>query len=126
MKPITELSKISKQGEKIKSELQLLVLNLPDNSNTNRLSENPHVFTMSSSQVFNNAKNNQFLRLDPFFYDFKAQYKYISEVINKSRPDNVVLMLQQIVWKGKHKDKTNYKSFNPAVINHLRKLMKTQ
>lgn len=121
MKQLSELNKISKRVEKIKGEIQQLILNLPDNPNINRI-PNSNSFTMSISQILGN-KNNPTARMDVFFHDYLAQYKYISTVISKARPEKVVRLLQRIVSEGKHKDKADYRTFNPSVINHIKNLL---
>jgi len=121
MKQLTELNTISERVEKIKQEIQLLILNLPDNPNIKRLS--PKAFTINSSQIFGNLKDNPSNRMDVFFHDFKAQYEYISGVIEKTRSENVVGLIQRIISEGTHKNGADYRSFNPSVIEHLKNLI---
>lgn len=119
MEQLIELNTISERVEKIKQEIQLLILNLPDNPNINRSCSNPKAFTINSSQIFSNLKVNPHSRMDVFFHCFKSQYKYISGVIEKAHPKNVVGLLQRIILEGRYQDK----SFNPVVIEHLRSLI---
>ena len=73
---------------------------------------------MSVSEIF----KSPYKRLDVFYYDFKAQYKAIAEVIESARPENVAPLLKNIVETGTHKVGKRYMRFNPAVIKHLKNL----
>ena len=121
MKQVNELNKIADEVKRIKKEIQCLILNLPDNPNIKRTS--PHAFTISSSQLFRNPKDNPTMRMDVFFHDYKSQYEYISEVLEKSRPENVVSTLNKIITEGRHNTGEDYRSFNPKVISHLKELV---
>ena len=118
MKQINELNETMALVEFIRAEIQCAITNLPDNPNIKRV--NQQCFTMSSADMM---KDNPTMRLDPFFHDFKAQYKYIAEAIERARPENIVPLLEKIAIDGNHKSTTGLKTFHPQVILHLKRLI---
>lgn len=123
---LDNVKKAKEEASKIKDGIRKLIENLPDNKKINRLSSNS--FTMSSKDM-NISKS-----LDPFYYDFKAQYKKISEYLNKCDIENFIEKFNEIIEKGHftmytgskniHGDsvKTKY-ILNPEVINNLKSLI---
>ena len=120
-KPLTQIKSHTAEIEKTKKEIQLLILNLPDNPEIKRI--NQKCFTVSSSQLF--GKSNPQGRMDVFFHDFKAQYRLIAKVLEASRPENIISNLQKIGDdESIYKDGSHYR-FNPQVVEHIRELINT-
>ena len=120
MKHQDQILKIAEEAEvkisKIRSELQAIINELPDNPRINRMSSRS--FTISSSAL---RDGNQFLRLDPFFHDFKAQYQKVCDIIETCHPENITSVLQEIVKDQSYRTRGVTYHFHIDVIDNLKK-----
>ncbi len=72
----------------IKKQLQEKIMSLPENPNITRVAKN--CFTIMRSQLDNRS-------WAPEFYDFKAQYKIVAEIIEKIKPVDIEKKLNEII-----------------------------
>ncbi|HRZ18915.1 MAG TPA: hypothetical protein P5136_02570 [Methanofastidiosum sp.] len=99
----------------VRNELAKEIIALPDNPNIHRIGHNG--FVMSSSNLDSN------LTLDPFYYDFNRQYKYIATLLKEKEARFALLELETIVKKGCSSGWNDKKRFHPEVIKQLKKFM---
>ena len=104
------LVEVQNRLRRLITEVRLKIQALPDNPRINRLSDRS--FILSSNQLGRNW--------DPFYHDFKAQYQYISERIEKMETGCVVCWLDKLI-KNEH-EYVNYNmiKFHPEVIAHIK------
>lgn len=119
-----KLEAVAKKGEELRKALHKTIVDLPDNPAIKRVEQSPRCFTISSSAVFGDAKNNPTFRMDPFFHNFKSQYEVIAQAVDSCDPARTLKTLQNIVeTESLKKAGNNYYRFHPQVIRHLRELI---
>ncbi|MHA1285793.1 MAG: hypothetical protein ACTSPB_00190 [Candidatus Thorarchaeota archaeon] len=99
----------------IKNNLISQVESLPDNPRIKRLDDEGLCFSISSKDLGDNWT--------PEYHDFKQQYKLIVEWINKSSPQRVMDILEEITTTGQIVMKKQRHKFHPDVITQLKKLL---
>ena len=82
-----EIDRHNTAMDRILSQLKQKILDLPDNPRINRI--NSKCFTMKFSDLNNNWT--------PVHHDFKAQYRYVVDVITKALPQNKIKTLKDII-----------------------------
>lgn len=82
----------------LKAKLKDRILSIPDNPEITRLEGG--AFTISSSEIFKNKSKNPTNIMSPDYFDFKAQYNFLCEIIDKSRLESLFTNLEQIVKTG--------------------------
>ena len=75
--------------EGIKNTLKNMIEHLPDNPNISRI--NNRSYTMPNSAL------SKDLKLSPFYYDHKAQYRWIIDKIDAMNPTRIQSFLEQFV-----------------------------
>lgn len=84
------------------------------------LEDNPHIqkrmgncFIVSSKSI----SEDPFLRMSPFFHDFKAQYKLIADAIRavSSDADKIEKILREVISCNRCKDQP----INPAAVKNI-------
>lgn len=111
------ITDIEQRIEVIKNDLRNKIQSLPDNSKISRLKSG--AFTISSKDIFASKGTV----LSPSYYDFKLQYKYLSEVIDNTNINNLFTTLDFIIVSGTHKIGSNTMKFNPEVIAYLKEII---
>lgn len=98
----------------VKIKLVDRIKDLPDNKKIKRLSK--RCYTINSKDLSGG------LNLSAFYYDFKAQYQYIVDLIEGSTINRIESVLVEIITTGRCKDKvySKTKTFNPEVVEHLK------
>ncbi len=124
---LNQISEKSVELKKLQEAIAKAINELPDNPNIQRISEHPRCFVMSSKDVFaGNKYGFTDMRIrhnwSVFYHDFKAQYKKIAEVIERARPESVLVQLNSIINTG-HLQGKDYVEFHPKVIQYLANLM---
>jgi hypothetical protein len=111
------LSEIEAQITMLRNRLSALILALPDNPKIVRFKGDVSGYVIPSSEIFKQPS----LRMDPFYYDFKAQYNLISELVE----DRALFIpaLRTIIETGTvvHRNKTVY--FHPDVVTNLKTIL---
>lgn len=113
----TSIKELVEKIESVKVELKNKIESLPDNTRINRLGAGS--FTISSKDIF----ASEGIVLTPSYYDFKLQYKYLSEVIDKTNINNLFTTLDFIIVSKTHKSGSNTMKFNPEVIGYLKEII---
>ena len=112
----TKVINIHKQIMKMKQDL-INEINICD--------QNPKIKVLSKNCYVINSKDlSNDLNLCPFYYNFKTQYEYISQVIENTRIESILSVLNSIIETGRHKKDTYHRvKFNPIVINKIKSLI---
>ena len=116
-----ELQAIDNQVQKIKEKFAEQINALPDNPKINRISTSPCCFTIMSSDLGNNWS--------PFYHDYKAQYKFLADLVTKTKGESIINILEKIVKKGTYSQvahpygPTYTRKFHPAVISKLKEII---
>lgn len=105
-KALTSIQDIQEQLTHIVTELNSIILTLPDNPNIQR--KNDNCFIMNSKYLLNNW--------GVFYHDYKSQYKAIIQIISSGEPQSVVNKLKSIIKDHKHEKL----KFHPDVIKNLK------
>ena len=92
----------------IKLGISQMIADLPDNPDITRIG--PQVFSISVS------KTSISMGWSPETYDFRAQYKALSELVEKARPENVVSVLTRTLDEGR----IGTIRLHPQVIGYIR------
>ena len=100
-----------------KQKLKDLICNLPDNPNITRISETK-AFTISMSTMVASGS----LIMSPFYYDFKAQYKAISETVDRVEVMNIYSTMERIIKEGKIKVQNHSETLHPDVVKQLKNI----
>ena len=116
IKELAELQKTLAKIEKIRIAINKAIFELPDNPNIKRIGDKPNCFIVSSKDITS--------KWSPFYHDFKKQYKKITEVLDRARPENVIDHLNAIIATGQFKDSTTIHTFHPSVIDNLKGIIK--
>ena len=133
-----QLQNIQSQVEKIKADFSKLILEMPDNPNITRLSNSPNCYVISSSELFKSyvekdeegkTKKIHSSNWSPFYHDFKSQYKFLSDLINKTKSESIINVLEKIIETGQYQERvysygpTHNCKFHPEVIAQLKTML---
>lgn len=111
-----DLNEIKNKIDIMKDKLKDKINSLPDNPKINRVSANCFIL---------NYKDLDMNNWTPQYYDFKRQYKFISDMIDNSDIKVIIKNIDIIITKGKlYYGKIPYNKeiiyFNPEVVNYLK------
>lgn len=96
----------------LRDKISAMVVGLPDNPDITRLPGSGNCFVMSS-------RNFSTTNWSPFYYDFKAQYQKVIEIIDGANPLQIGDVIQSIVDKGTYYIGGHTWKFNPVVVANL-------
>lgn len=113
MKHIGSIMPLVQQAIAIRKAIADVIIGLPDNDKINRISDSPSTFTMSSNNLFKGITS-------PAFYDFKHQYRMLSEVILELPIEDTVNWLNKTLDKGSFICKGVKIQLHPEVIEHIK------
>jgi hypothetical protein len=106
-----------KQMDKLKQNINALILNLPDNPKFTHMSGSDRIGTINISDTDG--------IFSVFYHNFRAQYKKIIEIINESKPENIIKNIEKITIPNKHgahwyrKGNESYR-FHPDAIKNIK------
>jgi len=114
------IEEMTNEINRLKQEINDLILNLPDNPKITRL--NHSCFTINSSDL------SKDLVLSPLYYDFKNQYQKIVDIINETEIHEVVKQLEKLLTPNQSgsywiKYKGIRYRFNPKVIENIKSII---
>lgn len=125
---IKSIPELIRQIHKLRDEMSSSILELPDNPDIERISEN--AFVMSNDKIDRHSvKLSPYVvragirRLDPFFYDFKQQYSLIAEIALTSDLDTIEKHLKRIAESGNIIFRKQWYSFHPEVARKIGELI---
>lgn len=108
--------------EDIKQKINIMVQDLPDNPDVNRISKN--CFVMQFSKTTN--PQTGFSNWLPKFHDWKYQYKMIMREIGRSsNPYNKLLHIikkEKVLENVDKKANPRYLNLHPCVVENLKKI----
>lgn len=110
---ITEqMGDLRKRIEGLRQDLLKRLSELPDNPRITRRSDK--CFTINVKDIGPGAI------LSPFYHDFKAQYKEISEIIEEETLEDASKKIDTIIKTGSLMYKNKAMHFHPDVITNLK------
>ena len=113
----------------IKRKLRKKIRSFPNNPNIKRISNSPNCYTMMSSEIFKDKDHT----MSAEYYDFKYQYKRITDTIRKMDITSIETSLERWIKNG-YLDYSTYSQINqrffpnrmklhPQVIEYLKTLL---
>jgi hypothetical protein len=115
----SEVDRHRKAMHKLVKEFRHQIEGLPDNPNAKRLGGKG--FIVSSSDMKNNWS--------PEHHDFKSQYKYLSEMVQKN-PERAIYIIHEAVMRETIRvgqgDSRFTINLHPEVVSHLRGFLKSE
>lgn len=103
---------MQRQVKELKDRLRTRIEELPDNPKIQRMSDT--AFVMNIKDIGPEAI------LSPLYHDFKAQYRIISDLIDRAPVEEVSRILDRIFKDGTYVYKGQSTKFHPEVIRNLR------
>lgn len=112
-----DIERLQAQTELLKQQLLDSIKALPDNSDIQRVSSN--CFVMDSSSI---CKTDGCI-FSPFYHDFKAQYTFIIQQMNKLSVFECIIFISKVVRDKRIQYKNTTYVFHPSVLEQLSRFM---
>ncbi len=112
----SKISNINNQIEEMKKSIIKEINSFEQNPKITPLNKN--CFTINFKDLIGGTN------LCPFYYNHKLQYEYIAEVIQNSKIESILNVLQEIIKTGCHKKaERDIKRFSSVVIDKIKNLI---
>ena len=118
-----DLNSLYQKAERLRRLLCMKIESLPQNDNIKIISESPKIFILNSSNLSSTSWT-------PQYYDFKSQYKFISEVLVKIHHTKISDTISHMIKKGwvTKRGDSYWRSqeglrLHPDVVEHLKTLL---
>ncbi len=112
-----DISRLAREATNAKRQIIRQILDLPDNPDIRRLSNDPASFEIMSSDMFKTGN------WSPRYHDFISQYRLIAAVIDRTPIEKLLDKLNEIITKGVAATDGGTMRLHPGVIENLKSIM---